>query len=55
MLVDVVQNGSRRHYAVPLMAERLGMLRYFYTDWYAGEGGMPAAMRRVLAAEGIDV
>lgn len=53
MLVDVVQNGSRRHYAVPLMAERLGMLRYFYTDWYAGEGGMPAAMRRVLAAEGI--
>jgi len=36
--VDVIQIGAREHYAVPLMMERLGLLRAFHTDIYAGRG-----------------
>jgi glycosyltransferase involved in cell wall biosynthesis len=35
-LVAVAQLGSRRHYAVPLMLYRAGMLAQFYTDAYVG-------------------
>ena len=36
--MDVVQIGAREHYAVPIMLERLGILRHLHTDAYAGAG-----------------
>ena len=38
--VTVAMIGARRHYAVPLTLNRLGMLEHFYTDAYAGKGWM---------------
>ncbi len=36
--IDVVQLGSRRHYALPIMLNNLQLLRYLHTDIYCGDG-----------------
>jgi glycosyltransferase involved in cell wall biosynthesis len=36
--VVVAHLGARRHYAVPVILLKAGMLAHFYTDLYAGEG-----------------
>ncbi len=46
--VDIVQIGVRRHYAVPLMAESLGLLRTFHTDAYCGPGSLLYPWRGAL-------
>ena len=47
-VVDVVQIGAREHYAVPMMIDRLGMLRYFHTDLYAGQGSSIYTIASIL-------
>ncbi|MBW1953889.1 MAG: hypothetical protein JRI66_12550, partial [Deltaproteobacteria bacterium] len=63
--VIVAQLGARRHYAVPVLLHRAGMLAHFFTDAYVGPGSawhvltkvapllprawQPAALRRLLA------
>lgn len=43
--VAVTQLGARRHYSVPVALERQGLLEHFYTDLYAGQGAIGAAVR----------
>jgi glycosyltransferase involved in cell wall biosynthesis len=38
--VDVIQIGAREHYALPLMMNHLGLLRYLHTDFYVHDPGL---------------
>ena len=54
-VVDLLQIGARRHYAVPLMMHQLGLLRQFHTDVYVGSGSwlcLPARVLRHLGVKG---
>jgi glycosyltransferase involved in cell wall biosynthesis len=47
--VAVATLGARRHYAVPLLLHRAGLLDRFFTDSYAGNKPQIAALLRPLA------
>lgn len=43
--IAVAQIGARRHYAIPAMLEREGMLESLYTDVWCGAGPLPVISR----------
>ncbi len=50
MRVDVVEFGPREHYAVPLMLERLGLLRTYHAGLYLGRGSSMHCLKPFLQA-----
>jgi glycosyltransferase involved in cell wall biosynthesis len=58
MRVAVAQLGARRHYAVPLIFERAGVLERFFTDSYSGDKpflrGLLAALPRSVRPHAVD-
>lgn len=47
--VDVIQDGARLHYALPLALQREGLLGRMFTDWFVRSGSAEAAVAAVLS------
>lgn len=47
--VVMVQDGARRHYAVPLAMQRTGVLELMYTEWYAGQDSLATRLANLLS------
>lgn len=45
--VDVVQDGARLHYALPLALQRAGLLGRVFTDWFVREGSFESLASRL--------
>ena len=46
--VAMVQDGARRHYALPKTLERLGMLEVMYSDWFVRPASKEALLARTM-------
>jgi glycosyltransferase involved in cell wall biosynthesis len=48
ILVNVVQDGARLHYALPVALRRAGILGTVYTDWFVKPGSLEEGIARLV-------
>src|SRR5215472_4837158 len=48
LVINVVQDGARLHYALPVALQRRGILGTVYTDWFVTSGSREERIARLV-------